>query len=294
MPSNTCPSTRGFLLHITHYDPGWMLKKRREQSFDLGLALEITEELARQQFTTLFIGVSDGVQYARHPELTRRYSVPMEQLATLAERARQLGLEVVPKLNFSRSAINGHDHWMRAPGEEWHVHFDDDYYWATAFECIDEVIAACQPSRCFHVGMDEDHERSYTQYVKAIRTLHAGLQQRRLRTVCWSDTALDYASGQIYREKSELAETQLPNDCIRLMWNYWAVPAAEMRRIRELGLELWGAPGTKPDQLRQFRDALLAEGGSGMVMTRWIACRKPNRAELLRLIRTLGPIYRGE
>jgi hypothetical protein len=202
-------------------------------------------------------------------------------------------MDVVPKLNFSRSAINHHDDWNREPGEQWHVHFDDEYYWQRAFECIDEVIAACKPSRYFHVGMDEDHDRSYTQYVEAIRTLRAGLRQRGLRTVCWSDSALDYASGQIYREKSELAEAQLPRDCVRLLWNYWAVPAKEMKAIAGRGLELWGAPGKDPAHLRQFRDALLAAGGKGMVMTRWIACQKRNRAELLGMIRELGPIYSG-
>jgi hypothetical protein len=142
--------------------------------------------------------------------------------------------------------------------------------------------------------MDEDHDRSYTQYVAAMRTLRAGLRTRGLRTVCWSDSALDYPSGQVYREKSERAEEELPHDTVRLLWNYWAVPRREMRRISGLGHELWGAPGKDVKHLRSFRDALLAAGGTGMVMTRWIACRRPNRAELLGMIRTLGPVYRGE
>jgi hypothetical protein len=289
-----CPAVRGYLLHLTHYAPGWVDRKAGEKRFDLEVALELTEEAAAQGFNTLFIGVSDGVRYASHPEFRRGYSAPMKELAVLAARARQLGLDVVPKLNFSRSAINCHNNWMRAPDESWHLHFDDDYFWKTGFECIDEVIDACKPGRFFHVGMDEDHDRSYTQYVAAMRTLRAGLRTRGLRTVCWSDSALDYPSGQVYREKSERAEEELPHDTVRLLWNYWAVPRREMRRISGLGHELWGAPGKDVKHLRSFRDALLAAGGTGMVMTRWIACRRPNRAELLGMIRTLGPVYRGE
>ena len=169
---------RGYLLHLTHYDPQWVLKKNSERPFDLGLAMEIADELAGAGFNALLVGVSDGVRYKSHPEFRRKYSVPMKQLETLCKHARSLGLEIIPKLNFSRSAINRHNDWMLAPKENWYVHFDDDYYWKTGFEAIDEVIAACRPKRFFHVGMDEDHDRSYTQYVDAILRLRAGLKKR--------------------------------------------------------------------------------------------------------------------
>jgi hypothetical protein len=285
---------RGYLLHLTHYDPPWVKNKKREQPFELDMALEIVDELARTGFNALLVGVSDGVRYRSHPELTRPYSVPMKQLEALCRHARKQGLEIVPKLNFSKSAINCHDHWKRAPGEEWHTHFDDPYYWKVGFDAIDEVIDACKPARFFHVGMDEDHERSYTQYLQALLCLRTGLKKRKLRMVSWSDSGLDYASGDIYREKSLAAERKLPSDCVRLMWNYWAIPAPIMRGIRKNGLELWGAPGwNDAKQVEAFRDALLAAGGTGLVMTRWIACRKNNRRTFLDLIRNIGPLYKG-
>jgi len=285
-------SLRGFLLHLTHYAPGWIQKKPQEQPFDPGVAGEVVEELARQGFNALLLGVSDGVRYGSHPELTRQYSAPMEQLEALAAHARSRGLEVIPKLNFSRSPINFHNDWMRAPGEQWFTHFDDDCYWTTAFEVIDEVIAACRPARYFHVGMDEDHERSYSQYVKALKVLRAGLRKRGLTMVAWSDSALDYPSGNIYREKSETAEDLLPRDTVRLLWEYRRVPAAEVHRIRRLGHELWGAPGARDrEQVLGFKRALLRAGGTGMVMTRWVKCNAENRDMLLELIRAMGPGY---
>lgn len=231
---------RGYQLHLTHYDPVWMTGKKAERRFDFDLALELVDELALNGFNTLVVGVSDGVAYRSHPELRKRYSAPMEDLERLCAHARAHGLEIVPKLNFSRSAINCHNHWMRAPGEEWHEHFDDDHYWKTAFEIIDELIGVCKPARFFHVGMDEDHERSCRQFVDALRTLKAGLSKRRLRMVAWSDSSLDYPSGQTYREKSALAEKELASGSVRLMWNYWAVPSAEMKSVTGHGHELWG------------------------------------------------------
>jgi hypothetical protein len=291
MPTAPLLKVRGYLLHLTHYDPVWVLEKKHERHFDLPVALRLVDALAEGGFNTLLVGVSDGVIFGSHPELRRRYSVPIEQLATLCAHARERGLDVVPKLNFSKSEVNCHDHWSRAPGEAWHTHFDDDAYFQRGFDVIDELIAACQPARYFHVGMDEDHERAHAQYIAAIRRLRAGLKQRKLRTVCWTDSALDYASGQVYREKCAAAERVLPHDTVRLLWNYWAVPKRELQTIGKQGFELWGAPGRKPEQINAFRKALLAAGGTGMVMTRWIACQKKNQAELLDMIRTLGPLY---
>ena len=285
---------RGYLLHLTHYDPRWWKTKLSEKPFNPRVARESLRALADQGFNLLMIGVSDGVRYASHPELARHYSRPMSMLRELAAQATELGLEVVPKLNFSRSEINHHNQWMRRRGQQWHEQFDDAAFWKLGFDAIDEVIGACQPPRFFHVGMDEDHDRSQKQYVAAIGTLRAGLKKRGLRTICWSDSALDYPSGQVYREKSEAAEREAARDSIRLLWNYWAVPAREMRAIRKQGFELWGAPGRKSlDQVAEFRDALLACGGTGLVMTRWRACIAENQVSLLRQIKKFGPLYTG-
>jgi hypothetical protein len=283
---------RGYQLHLTHYDPVWVKRKKTEPRFDLDLALELVDELVLNGFNTLVVGVSDGVVYRSHPEFRKRYSAPMKHLEQLCTHARAHGLQVIPKLNFSRSAINCHNHWMRAPGEEWHVHFDDEHYWKTAFEVIDELIDVCKPARYFHVGMDEDHERSCRQFVDALRTLRTGLSRRRLRMVAWSDSSLDYDSGQVYREKSELAEKQLKPGTVRLLWNYWAVPSAEMKTIARNGHELWGAPGWNDEkQVAAFREALGAAGGTGMIMTRWIGCWPRNRKQLLGQIRKYAPYY---
>jgi hypothetical protein len=295
MPAAKRLSVRGYLIHLTHYDPRWYQRKRREKPFDLELSLEIVEALAREKFNVLVIDCADGVKYKSHPELARHYSAPRKHLETLASAARERGLEVVPKLNFSRSSIHHHNDWLLGPGEPWHRHFDDAAYWKKAFEVIDELIAVCQPSRFFHVGMDEDHDRSYRQYIEAIRTLRAGLRKRKLRTLIWNDTGIEYASGLIHAEKSLAAEPAIPRDIVQVLWRYHGLPGAAIRRLRKQGFELWGAPGASdPAQVTAFRDAVLRAGGKGLLMTRWTPCRPSNRGTLLRSIRLLGPIYRGE
>jgi hypothetical protein len=296
MPAVKKLTVRGYLLHLTHYDPRWYQRKPREKPFDLEVALEVVDLLGAEGFNVLVVDCADAVRYQSHPELARRYTVPMKRLETLASAARERGLDVVPKLNFSRSAgVHHHNDWTLGPGEAWHAHFDDQPYWKKTFEVIDELIGVCRPKRFFHVGMDEDHDRSYSQYIEAIKTLRAGLKKRKLRTLIWNDTGIEYASGMIHAEQSLTAEMAIPRDIVQVLWRYDAVPTASLRRLGKQGCELWGAPGwRRPAQATAFRDAILRVGGKGLLMTTWTPCRRPNRRRLLEGIRLLGPIYRGE
>ncbi len=287
-------AVRGYLLHLTHYDPMWWEKKAREPRFDLDTALEVVEALAEEKFNLLVIDCADGVKYRSHPELAKRYSAPMGDLAKLAKAAQAAGLDVAPKLNFSQSRWHHHNDWMLPPKERWSHHFDDEVYWKRAFELIDELIGVCKPKRYFHVGMDEDHDRSYTQYAEAIKTLRAGLKKRKLKTIIWNDTAIGYGPGLIHAEKSRAAEDVIPKDIVQVVWRYDTVPAEPIRRVGKAGFELWGAPGRRPEMAAEFRKAVLKAGGRGLLMTTWGPVRKGTRKRLLEGIRAMGPVYRGE
>jgi len=289
------PAVRGYLLHLTHYDPVWWKRKPREKPFDLQIALDVVQTLADEGFNLLVVDCADAVQYRSHPELKRHYTVPMNQLRTLASAARKRGLEVVPKLNFARSHLHHHNDWMLGPDEQWYEHFDDEAYWRKAFQLVDELIVACRPKRFFHVGMDEDHDRSHAQYIQAIKTLRAGLRQRKLRTLIWNDTGIEYASGLVHAERSLVAEKAIPRDIVQVLWRYAGVPTASIKRLRRERFELWGAPGwRRPKETIRYRDAILAAGGKGLLMTMWIGCRPGSRRTMLQAIRQMGPVYRGE
>jgi len=279
---------RAFLLHVTHYDPRWCARKSREKPMDVGLAVELVDAMAEAGMNLLIIDCADGVRYRSHPELARRYSIPMRSFRRIVGAAERNGIEVVPKLNFARSPRHQHNQWFRPHTR----HFDDEVYWRTAFEVIDELIEEVRPKRFFHVGMDEDHSRSYTQYADAIGTLHAGLKTRRLRTVIWKD-AHKTPSFQCHSEKSRAAERRTPRDVVQVPWDYSGVQGDTVRRLVRKGFEVWGAPGRSPEHVRAWRDFLLRCGGKGLLLTLWVPCRPGNRRELLDLIRVLGPLCRA-
>lgn len=277
---------RGYLIHLTHYDPEWYRLKSREKPLDLDLGLEIIDALAEVGFNLLIIDCADGVKYKSHPELARRYSLPMSCLKKLLNCAEKYGIEVVPKLNFSHSNFHRHNYWFRP----YNKLFDNDEYWRIAFQIINELIRTCQPKRFFHVGMDEDHDRTYSQYVEAIVKLWYGLKQRGLRTLIWNDSS-QQANPLVDVKKSLLAEEKIPRDIVQIVWDYTIIQPKIIRHLADKGFEVWGAPGWNTQQVLKFKRAIQRYGGKGLIMTTWMPCRPSNRSKMLKLIRDIGPVY---
>jgi hypothetical protein len=142
--------------------------------------------------------------------------------------------------------------------------------------------------------MDEDHDRSYPQYIEAIEKLHAGLGDRGLRAVMWNDSACQPPCTRIHFEKALAAEEAIPRDVVQVLWDYATKRDDHVRRICERGFDLWGAPGGDPAQATAIRDAVLQHGGEGLLLTSWARCEQSTKARLLRSIRRMGPIYRCE
>jgi len=288
MTDGTLIPMRGFLIHFSHYSPRWIELKYRESPFDLDVGLEIVDTLAEVGFNLLVIDCEDGVVYPSHPELARKHSVPIAHLERLAHRARDKGMEVVPKLNFSQSSYHRHNDWFKPYTDL----FDSEEYWQVAFEVIDDIIRACRPQRYFHIGMDEDHDRAHSQYVEAIVRLWGGLKERGLRTILWNDSA-HRGKWLVHAEKSRFAEKKIPKDIVQVLWDYTGVQPRIVRRLVREGFEVWGAPGTEVEQVLKWRQVILRHGGKGLLMTVWRPCLRSNRSQFLQLIRSLGPLYSG-
>jgi len=286
--------TIAYLMHLTHYDPHWVAHKATEKPFDPAVAQAVIEALRGYGFNALVVSVGDGVVYRSHPELRKSYSVPMQVLTDLAAQARAAGLEFIPKFNCSMSAINCHNDWIRAPGQSWYDDLDhDEAYYAKTFELIDEVLAACGGAKRLHIGMDEDHNRSYSQYVATIAALRKRLKQRGLRTLMWSDAAISYPNGQIFVEKAQAALAHCAKDVVQVLWAYGDIPTKAAKQVVDSGHELWGAPGWSDAKQAAGYVALCRRlGATGLLMTRWMKCVAENRQELLDCIHRTGPHYR--
>jgi len=282
---------RGLLIHVSHYDPGWYRKKAKESPFDPAVAIEAIGAMAEVGMNMLIIDCADGVKYKSHPELRKHYTVPMRQLKKVADAAHRCGIEVVPKLNFSKSHRNHHDEWMAEHCLEHRWPHDQEYY-RIAEDLFDELIQTCQPKRFFHIGMDEDHSRSLVQFVATIKKLHTILRKRRLRTVIWSDACHNNTSSiaQVHAEKCIAAEQLIPRDIVQMPWRYGKSCPSVVKRLTNKGFEVWVAPGWKLPDVKQWRRATLAGNGHGMILTTWRKCDQAHRDDLVELIRTSGAV----
>lgn len=94
------------------------------------------------------LDLGDAVRYDSHPEIAVDNAWSPEKLRAELKKMRALGIEPIPKLNFSTA----HDFWM---GEYARMVSTSKYY-EVCRDLIREVSALFDTPRFFHIGMDEE------------------------------------------------------------------------------------------------------------------------------------------
>ena len=124
--------------------------------FDGDAFHEACAHMAAKGMNFVLIDVGEGYVYPSHPELAVKGSWTPEKMRAELERIRALGLEPLPKLNFSTT----HCAWL---GEYRHMISTPEYYRVVA-DVIRDVYEAFGKPRLFHLGYDEedaDHMRGF-------------------------------------------------------------------------------------------------------------------------------------
>src|SRR5262245_57742918 len=116
--------------------------------FDEKLWNDLLEEMRKRKFNMVVIDVGDGIEYASHPEISVKNAWSHDKLKSELKKMRDMGLEPIPKLNFSTC----HDQWL---GPYARMVSTPEYY-----KVCEDVIAECidlfDKPRFFHLGMDEE------------------------------------------------------------------------------------------------------------------------------------------
>ena len=116
--------------------------------FDATLWDDLLQHMAAAGMNMVVFDLGDGVQYESHPEIAVYDAWSVDRLKRELAKIRELGLEPIPKLNFSAC----HDTWL-GPYSRC---VSTDTYYAVCRELIAEVIALFDRPRFFHLGMDEE------------------------------------------------------------------------------------------------------------------------------------------
>lgn len=131
---------------------------------DDGLWDELTERMAAAGFTMIVIDLGDGVQYESHPETAVNGAWTTDRLTRELRRLRQLGLEPIPKLNFSTC----HDAWLGQYSRQ----VSTPLYYQVCTDLINEVSSLFNTPRFFHIGMDEENAGDQASFHLAIMRQH--------------------------------------------------------------------------------------------------------------------------
>ena len=118
-------------------------------TFDDDVFWRVAEKMAKAGMNFILIDVGDGCAYPSRPEIAVKGAWSPEKMRTALARLRSMGLEPIPKLNFSAT----HDAWM---GEYSRMTSTTPYYDVVA-DCIADLCEVFNP-RLFHIGYDEEDD----------------------------------------------------------------------------------------------------------------------------------------
>jgi hypothetical protein len=128
--------------------------------FDEKLWNELLKKMAAAGMNMVVLDVGDGVLFKSHPEIAVENAWSIKKLKDELKKCRSLGLEPIPKLNFSSC----HDAWMG----EYSRQLSTKKYYDVCRDLIHETAELFDSPRYFHLGMDEEtyqHQRDYAYVV---------------------------------------------------------------------------------------------------------------------------------
>lgn len=185
----------------------------------------LTARMAEIGMNMLVIDLAEGLEYPSHPELAVRGSWSPDRMKRELARLRKLGIEPVPKLNFSTC----HDIWL---GDYSRMVSTPPYY-KVVEDLIRDTCEIFGRPRFFHIGMDEETYRVQREYAYVVcrqgelwyRDLdfyRRTVERYGARAMMWSDQAW---SEPPFAEK--VAKSIVQNN-----WYYWNdVPALEAKSL---------------------------------------------------------------
>ena len=120
----------------------------REMTLNEDIWRRAVDLAAAKGIRQLMIDVGDAVTFPSHPELAIRGSWTPERLQAELARIRKLGMEPIPKLNFS----NTHSGWLK---EYRYMVSTPDYYRVCA-DVIRDIAELFGHPQFLHLGYDEE------------------------------------------------------------------------------------------------------------------------------------------
>ena len=124
--------------------------------FDEKVWRSLTDRMAKVGMNMVIIDLGEAIQYPSHPELAVKGSWDVERFRKELARLREMGLEPIPKLNFSTA----HDTWLKV----YQRMVSTKKYYQVCSDLIRDVAEIFDHPRFMHLGYDEEtagHQKKY-------------------------------------------------------------------------------------------------------------------------------------
>ena len=182
--------------------------------FDEAVWRRLTDRMAKRGFNSVVIDLGEGCCYPSHPELSVNGSWSVEKMRKELSRLRGMGLEPIPKLNFSTS----HDTWLKDYGRM----VSTPEYYRTCADLIRDVCEIFGSPRLFHLGYDEENMGNQRKYAYAavrqgelwwhdFNFFVKTVEKQGMRPWIWSDF--------IWKHKDEFLK-RMPKSVMQSNWYY--------------------------------------------------------------------------
>jgi len=285
---------------------------RKHMHCDREVWRKVTEFLPECGINTVIVDVGDGVVLDSHPEIAVDGAWTKDEMRADIKRMRELGLEVIPKCNFSC----GHSAWMK----EYAYMVGTETYYKFCDDVVAELIELFDTPRFFHLGLEEeDAESQKNQPIATVRAPYIKMRDAlRLFDVCisrgvrpwiWTDqrTIDAFGGDEIFRKK-------MPKEVLHSNWYYGIIRDAEgvlenhtaaktIKKLADWGMDqvptcsTWSWHLNAKDTLRICSKYIDKNSIKGYMMAPWQLTHKNKYYSLLDAAYTLGvakDMYYGE
>jgi hypothetical protein len=181
---------------------------------DMSLWNDIAKRMSEVGMNMMVIDLGEAVKYKSHPELAAEGAWDHKRMRMELNKLRDLGIEPIPKLNFS----TGHDLWLK----QYHRMVSSPKYYEVCKDIIDEVCEIFDAPRFFHMGYDEETARNQRKFSYVVVRQHElwwhdfnffveTVLKNKARPWIWSDFA--WKNHEAFYEK-------MPHSVLQSNWYY--------------------------------------------------------------------------
>ena len=191
-----------------------MLSAADHLRFDEDVWQRVTGRMAEVGMNMIVIDVGEGLQLKSHPELAVKGSWTIDRFRAELGRLRKMGLEPIPKLNFS----SAHDIWLK----DYSRMLSTPEYYRVCEDVIADVGEIFDRPRFFHLGYDEENwkcqrfcayavVRQGDQWWNDFLKISGFAEKHGMRPWIWSDYAWDHEEEFMRR---------MPRSVLQSNWYY--------------------------------------------------------------------------